>query len=132
MRVTVVAVSVCLSVCLSIKSYLTSGASVLRENAAMCSACNKSQNICNDFSETAPLPRSSAPSLGWPYILSVIFPADNTHVHCAYASSRAMDAPCRKLSLCSSFTMIILELVRVVQLAIYRCVRYISGTVVLL
>ena len=35
------------------------------------------------------------------------FPADNTHAHCAYASSPnfAMDAPCRKLSLRSSFMM---------------------------
>ena len=40
-------------------------------------------------------------SLGWPHIRSAIFPADNTHAHCAYASSAgfAIDAPCRKLSL---------------------------------
>ena len=45
----------CLSVCLSVKSHLTSGASVRRENVAT-------------YSETAPLQRSSAPSLGRPYI----------------------------------------------------------------
>ena len=36
-----------------------------------------------------------------PYIRSAIFPADNTHAHCAYASSAkfVIDAPCRKVSL---------------------------------
>ena len=50
------------SVCLSFKSHLASGASVCRENAAKYSAGNKVQKICGDFSETAPL-RASAPSL---------------------------------------------------------------------
>ena len=77
---------VCVCVCVSVKSHLTSGASVRRENAATYSAGNKGQNICGVFSKTAPLPRSSAPSIGWPYIRSAIFPADNTHAHCAYAS----------------------------------------------
>ena len=63
-RVTVVFVSVCLSV----RSHLTSGASVRRENAASYSAGSEGQNIFSVFSETAPLPRSSAPFLGWPYI----------------------------------------------------------------
>ena len=73
-------------VCVSVKSHLTSGASVRCENAAKYSAGNKGQNICGVFSETASLPRSSGPSLGWPYIRSAIFPGDNTHVHCAHAS----------------------------------------------
>ena len=47
-RVTVVVVSVCLSV----KSNLTSGASDRRENATKYSACNEGQNICGVFSET--------------------------------------------------------------------------------
>ena len=66
-RVTVVAVCVCVCVCLSVrlsvKSHLTSGASVRRENAASYSAGNEGQKICSVFSEIAPLPRSSAPSL---------------------------------------------------------------------
>ena len=48
MRVTVV---VC--VCLSVKSYLASGASVRPENAVMYSVGNAGQNICGVFSETA-------------------------------------------------------------------------------
>ena len=43
---------VCLSVCVSVKSHLTSGASVRRENAATYSACNEGQKICGVFSET--------------------------------------------------------------------------------
>ena len=91
-------------------SHLTSGASVCSENAVTGSAGNKGQNISGVFSATAPLPRSSAPSLGWPYIRSAIFAADNTHAHCAYASSqgsRDVDAPCRKLYSRSSFTIIL-------------------------
>ena len=68
-------------VCVSVKSHLTSGASVHRENAAKYSADNEGQKVCGVFSKTAPLPRLSAPSLGWPYIRSAIFPADNTHAH---------------------------------------------------
>ena len=44
---------VCLSVCLSVKSHLTPGASVRSENAATYSACNEGQKICGVFSETA-------------------------------------------------------------------------------
>ena len=68
------------------------------------------------FSETAPLQRSSAPPLGWPYKRLAIFLVDNTHAHCAYTSSpqgSRCNAPCRKLSLSSSFTMIILVLLEV-------------------
>ena len=107
-----VCVSVCLSVCLSVKSHLTSGASVRRENGVTYSAGNEGQKICGVFSKTHPFRRSSASSLGWSYIRSAIFPADNTHAHCAYASSAgfAMDAPCAVSSPCVlyRFTMIIL------------------------
>ena len=80
-----VCLSVCLCVCLSVKSHLTSGAFVRRENAATYSVGNEGQNLCGIFSETAALPRSSALSLGRPYIRSAIFPADNMHAHCACA-----------------------------------------------
>ena len=90
---------------MSVRSHLTSGASVLRENAATYSAGNEGQNICGVFSETPPLPRLSDPSLGRPYIRSAIFLADNTHAHFSYATSRWMLHPCRKLSLRSSFMM---------------------------
>ena len=42
----------CLSVCLSIKSHLTSAASVRPENSAMYSVGNEGQKICDVFSET--------------------------------------------------------------------------------
>ena len=58
-RVAVVLVSVCVSV----KSYLTSGASVHSENTVTYSAGNGGQNICGGFSETAPLQRSSTVSV---------------------------------------------------------------------
>ena len=74
----------CVCVCLSAKSYLTSGASVRRENTATYSVVNNGQKICGVFSKTAPLPRLSAPSLEQPYIRSAIFPADNMHAYCAY------------------------------------------------
>ena len=50
-------------VCVSVKSHLTSGASVHRENAATYSAGNESQKICGVFSENVELQRSSATSL---------------------------------------------------------------------
>ena len=53
-RVTVVG-SVCLCVCVSVKSHLTYGASVRPENAVTYSAGNEGQNICGVFSENAPL-----------------------------------------------------------------------------
>ena len=52
-RVTVLG-RVCLSVCLSVKSHLTSGASVRPENTVAYSAGNGGQNICGVFFETAP------------------------------------------------------------------------------
>ena len=76
----------CVSVCVSVKSHLTSGASVCPENAVTGSAGNEGQKICGVFSATPLLPRSSGPSLEWPYIRSAIFPVDNTHAHCAYTT----------------------------------------------
>ena len=49
-RVTVVG-----SVCLSVKSHLTSGASVCPENSVTYPARNEGQTICGVFSENAPL-----------------------------------------------------------------------------
>ena len=49
-RVTVVVL--CVSVCLSVKSHLTYGASVRPENAVTYSAGNEGQKICGDFPET--------------------------------------------------------------------------------
>ena len=49
-----------LCVCLSVKSYLTSGASVRPENSVTYSAGNEGQKNCGDFSETAPLQRYTA------------------------------------------------------------------------
>ena len=74
-RVTKVAASV--SVRVSVKSHPTSGVSVHRENAATYSVGNEGQQFYGVFSETAPLQRSSVPSLEWPYIWWAIFPADN-------------------------------------------------------
>ena len=54
---------VCLSVYLSVKSNLTSGASVRPENPVTYSVGNGGQNICWVFSETTRLQRSSTPRL---------------------------------------------------------------------
>ena len=72
-RVTVVG-SVCVCVCVSVKSHLTYGASVRPENAVTYSAGNEGQKICGVFSETAPLQRSSTPSVVRPCVQSAIFP----------------------------------------------------------
>ena len=45
---------VCVCVCLSVKSHLTSGAFVRPENTVVYSAGNGGQNICGVFFETAP------------------------------------------------------------------------------
>ena len=83
MRICSEGYGVAVSVYVSVKSHLTSGASVRHENAFTYSAGNEGQKI---VSETVPLQTLSAPSLGWPYIRSAIFPVDNTHAHCAYTS----------------------------------------------
>ena len=62
-RVTVVG----LSVCLSVKSHLTSGASVRLEIDVTYSTGYENRKICGDFSETAPLRRYIASALyGYP------------------------------------------------------------------
>ena len=66
---------------MSVKSHLTYGASVRPENAVTYSAGNEGQNICGVFSETAPLQRSSTPSVVRPCVQSAIFPAESTHAH---------------------------------------------------
>ena len=71
----------CSWVCVSVKSHLTYGASVRPENAVTYSAGNEGQNICGVFSETAPLQRSSTPSIVRPCVQSAIFPAESTHAH---------------------------------------------------
>ena len=61
-----------MSVCLSVKSHLTYGASVRSENAVTYSAGNEGQKICGVFSEDAPLLRSSGVAVvfhtfRWPF-----------------------------------------------------------------
>ena len=62
-------VTVCFCVCTSVKSNLTSGASVRPESTVTYSADNEGQKV---FSEEAPLQRSSTPSVERPYIWSAI------------------------------------------------------------
>ena len=109
---------------MSVKSHLTSGASVRHENAAMYSAGNEGQNICGVLKGSLPL-----------MAIPAIFPADNTHAHCVRTQGARCDAraPCRKLSLCSiSFTIIILELEssRLVYLAGYGFALGVSETAI--
>ena len=61
-----------LSVCVSVKSNLTYGASGRPENAVTYSAGNEGQKICGVFSEDAPLLRSSGAAIvfhtfRWPF-----------------------------------------------------------------
>ena len=96
-----VCVSVCLSVCVSVKSHLTSGASVRRENAATHSAGNEGQKSCGDFFETAPLPRSIAPShdghtSGRPFFLGITR-MRTVHTKVLQGSRCDARAQCRKL-----------------------------------
>ena len=74
-------VCVCVCVCVSVKSHLTYGASVRPENAVTYSADNEGQKNCGVFSETAPLQRSSTPSIVRPCVQSAIFPAESTHAY---------------------------------------------------
>ena len=80
-RVTVVR-SVC--VCVSVKSHLTSGASVRPENPITYSVDNGGQNICGVFSKTAQLQRSSTLPLKAIRTISH-FPAESAH---AYLTTR--------------------------------------------
>ena len=72
-RVTVVV----LSVCLSVKSHLTSGASVRPKNAIL-SGPQRSK-ICGVLSETTPLQRSSTPSIENHTYSNPFFSAKSTH-----------------------------------------------------
>ena len=74
-RVTVVGLYMCVSVCLSVKIHLTFGASDCPEIDVTYSTSNKGQNICGVFSETTPLQRPSTPSIVRPYVQSAIFKA---------------------------------------------------------
>ena len=67
-----VCLSACLCVCVSVKSHLTSGASVRPENTVTYPAGNEGQNIRGVFSETAPLRRSGTVPLR-AYVRSAIF-----------------------------------------------------------
>ena len=66
-------------VCLSVKSHLTSGASVRPENAVTYSAGNEGQKICGVFSETAPLQRSGTSCIVWLCAVGH-FPAESASV----------------------------------------------------
>ena len=60
------------SVCVSVKSHLTSGESVCPENSVTYSAGNGGQDICGVFSETTLLWKSSTRSIeshmySWPF-----------------------------------------------------------------
>ena len=71
---------------MSVKSHLTSGASVRPENIVTYSAPNGGQNICGVFSETAPLQRFSTAPLK-AYVLSCASLAN------AFSRVRARVAP---------------------------------------
>ena len=111
-------VSLSVFVCVSVKSHLTSGASVRRENAATYSVGNEGQESCGVFSENVQLQRLSATSLdgytsGRPFFLQK---TRMRIVDLLYASSR-QDCTIslrdyRKLSLHSSFTKVIAGLER--------------------
>ena len=89
-----VCVSVCVCVCVSVRSHLTSGASVRPENPVTYSADNGGQIICWVFSETAWLQRSSTPPLK---ALRTVghFPVESAH---AYLTTRTCKRPVWKLS----------------------------------
>ena len=74
-------------VCLSVKSQLTSGASLCPENNVMYSAGNGGRNICGVFSETASLQRSSTALLK-AYVWSAIF-LRKVCIACAFSRVRA-------------------------------------------
>ena len=85
-----------LSVCVSVKSHLTYGASVRPENAVTYSAGNEGQKICGVFSETAPLQRSSTPSVVRPCVQSAIFPCVFlVYAHAYFSCIYAHDTPPR-------------------------------------
>ena len=86
------------SVCLSVKSHLTYGASVRPENAVTYSAGNEGQNMCGVFSETAPLQRSSTPSIVRPCVQSAIFPEESMHTHYSMGLAPPSVFPSRRIT----------------------------------
>ena len=82
--------SVCLSVCVSVP-HLTSGASVRPEIEVTYSTANEGQNICDDFSETASLQRSSTSRIVLLYPSSATFRyAENMRMHMPRLLARGM------------------------------------------
>ena len=81
---------------MSVNRHLTSGASVRPENAVTYSAGNEGQKICGVFSETAPLQRSSTPSVVRPCVQSAIFPCVFlVYAHAYFSCIYAHDTPPR-------------------------------------
>ena len=77
---------VCVSVCVSVKSHITYGASVHPENTVTYSVGNEGQKICGVFSETAPLQRSSTSPIVQPCVQSAIFPEESTHAYYVFTT----------------------------------------------
>ena len=73
------------SVCVSVKSHLTSRASVHPKNTVTYSAGNGGPKICGVFRETAPLHRSSTAPLKAICMVGH-FPAESMHAHGAEGS----------------------------------------------
>ena len=89
--------SVCVCVCLSVKSHLTYGASVCPENAVTYSAGNEGQKICGVFSENAPLLRSSGAAVvfhtfRWPFFFTAIVVRMRIGIH-SYALQNRRGIP---------------------------------------
>ena len=80
---------VCVCVCRSVKSHLTSGASVRLENTVTYSAGNGGQKICGVFSETAPLRRSSTPPLKAIHLVG-LFSVESARGHYSISMPRAL------------------------------------------
>ena len=76
---------VCLSVCLSVKPHLTSGASVCPEIDNTYSTSNQGQKNCGNFSEIAPLRKYTASCIVWLSVQSAILLCENVHAHCISA-----------------------------------------------
>ena len=64
---------------MSVKSNLTSGASVRPENTVTYSVSNGGQIICGVFSETVPLQRYTASCIVWLFVQSAIL--ETAHAH---------------------------------------------------
>ena len=102
-RVTV-AGFVCLCVCVSVKPHLTSRASVRPEINVTYSTGNEGQKICGDFSETAPLRRSSTyPIVQLSLVSQFLLCRKNAHVHTT--PSRRRRGPARLRSMRRGFAL---------------------------